>query len=122
MKRGQIMRLGEVGLLTNDVVRLACFYKLLLEVENNSSDKVHQTIISEETMLTIYNDSTVKNNNNQNICLAFTVDDIEKEYQKVLSLKVRVIEKPTRRPWGATNMSFHDPDGNVIYLRSFPSK
>lgn len=23
------------------------------------------------------------------------------------------------RPWGATNMSFYDPDCNIIYLRSF---
>lgn len=111
------MKLGEVSLLTNDVVRLADFYKLLLEAENNSSDEVHQIIISEETMLTIYNDGTVKNNQNQNICLAFTVDDMEREYQKVLSLKVKIIEKPTLRPWGAINMSFYDPDGNVIYLR-----
>ncbi|MCX7715509.1 MAG: VOC family protein [Clostridia bacterium] len=116
------MKLGEVGLLTNDVVRMANFYKLLLEVENNSNDEVHQTIISEETMLTIYNDGTLKNNNNQNICLAFTVDDMEREYQKLLALKVRIIEKPARRPWGAVNMSFYDPDGNTIYLRSFSDK
>ena len=113
------MRLGEVSLLTNDVVKLADFYKALLETDNNSSDEVHQTIIAEETMLTIYNDGSIKNNNNQNICIAFTVDDIEKEYQKVLALGAELIEKPTRRPWGAVNMSFYDPDRNVIYLRSF---
>ncbi len=38
------MKIGEVGLLTNDV-----------------------------TMLTIYNDGSIKNDMNQNICLAFTV-------------------------------------------------
>ena len=113
------MRIGEVGLLTNDVVRLADFYKKLLEVDNGSTDNVHQTIIAEETMLTVYNDGTVRNNSNQNICLAFTVGDIEKEYEKVLSLGVEIIEKLTKRPWGATNMSFYDPDRNVIYLRSF---
>lgn len=113
------MRLGGVSLLTNDVVKLADFYKALLETDNNSSDEVHQTIIAEETMLTIYNDGSIKNNNNQNICIVFTVDDIEKEYQKVLALGVELIEKPTKRPWGAVNMSFYDPDRNVIYLRSF---
>ncbi len=113
------MRLGEVGLLTNDVVALADFYKALLETDNGSNDEVHQTIIAEETMLTIYNDGSVKNNDNQNICIAFTVDDMEKEYQKVLRLGAEMIEKPTKRPWGAVNMSFYDPDRNVIYLRSF---
>ena len=113
------MRMGEVGLLTNDVIALADFYKALLETENGSRDEVHQTIIAEETMLTIYNDGSAKNNNNQNICIAFTVDDMDREYQKVLRLGVEIIEKPTKRPWGAVNMSFYDPDGNVVYLRSF---
>lgn len=88
------MKIGEVGLLTNDVIRLADFYKRLLETDNQSNDAVHQTIISEETMLTVYNDGTVRNNSNQNICLAFTVDDMERAY-------------------------FYDPDRNLIYLRSF---
>lgn len=30
---------------------------------------------------------------------------------------VRTIEPPTKRPWGAVNMSFYDPDNNVIYFR-----
>ena len=88
-------------------------------VDNCSDDDIHQYIISEETTLTIYNDGTVKNNQNQNICLAFTVDDIENEYRKVQALGVRIIEPPTKRPWGAVNMSFYDPDNNVIYFRQF---
>ncbi len=113
------MRLGCVCLLTNDVVKLSNFYKALLETDNCSNDDIHQTIIAEETMLTVYNDGSVKNDNNQNICLAFTVDDMEKEYQRVLALGVEIIEAPTPRPWGTVNMSFYDPDRNVIYLRSF---
>ncbi len=116
------MRIGEVSLLTNDVIKLADFYKRLLEIDNGSNDPVHQTLIGEETMLTIYNDGSVKNNQNQNICLAFTVDDVEKEYHRVLQLGAEIIEPPATRPWGAVNMSFSDPDGNVIYLRSFSGK
>lgn len=113
------MRIGEITLLTNDVVRLANFYKLVLEIENGSNDDVHQTILSEETMLTIYNDGSEKNNENQNICFAFTVNDIDAEYEKLVKLGVEIIEEPKLRPWGAKNMSFYDPDRNVIYLRSF---
>ena len=112
------MKLGEVGLLTNDVIRLANFYKKLLGIDNNSNDSVHQTIISEETMLTIYNDGYIKNNCNQNICIAFSVDNIDYEYKKVIELGVEIIEKPKTRPWGAKNMSFYDPDKNIVYLRS----
>lgn len=113
------MKIGEISLLTNDVIKLADFYKALLEVDNGSDDEVHQTIIAEETMLTIYNDGTIKNNNNQNMCMAFTVEDIEAAYDKVKRLGAEIIETPTVRPWGAVNMSFYNPDRNVIYFRSF---
>ena len=116
------MKIGEVCLLTNDVPRLASFYKRLLEVENDSEDAIHQFILTEGTALTIYNDGTVKNDQNQNICLAFTVEDLEAAYQKVLALGARIIEPPTKRPWGAVNMSFYDPDNNVIYFRCFSEK
>ena len=116
------MKIGEVCLLTNDVPRLASFYKRLLEVENDSEDAIHQFILTEGTALTIYNDGTVKNDQNQNICLAFTVEDMEAAYQKVLALGAGIIEPPTKRPWGAINMSFYDPDNNVIYFRCFSEK
>ena len=89
------MKIGEVCLLTNDVPRLASFYKRLLEVENDSEDAIHQFILTEGTALTIYNDGTVKNDQNQNICLAFTVEDIEKEYERVPALGARIIEAPS---------------------------
>ena len=71
------MRIGEVCLLTEDVVRLADFYKRLLEIDNGSNDAVHQTIIADETMLTVFNNGQVRKG--QNICIAFTVDDLDKE-------------------------------------------
>ena len=40
------MKIGEVCLLTNDVPRLAVFYKQLLGVENDSQDETHQFILS----------------------------------------------------------------------------
>lgn len=113
------MKIGEVCLCTNDVIALANFYKELFGIDNCSNDEVHQTLIAEETQFTIYNDGSQKNNSNQNISLAFTVEDIDLEYEKLLTMGVEIIEKPTRRPWGTINMSSYDPDRNVIYLRSF---
>ena len=114
------MKIGEVCLLTNDVPRLASFYRQLHGVEESSSDETHQFVLAGETALTVYNDGTEKNNQNQNICLSFTVDDMDKAYEKALSLGARIIEPPAKRPCGAINMSFYDPDNNMVYLRSFP--
>jgi predicted enzyme related to lactoylglutathione lyase len=108
-----------VCLLTNDVPRLASFYRRLLGVEESSNDETHQFVLAEETALTVYNEGIQKNNQNQNICLAFMVDDMDKAYKKLLSLGVRIIEPPAKWPWGAINMNFYDPDNNIVYLRSF---
>jgi predicted enzyme related to lactoylglutathione lyase len=113
------MKIGEVGMQTHDVVRLSDFYKELLGVDNESNDEVHQTILADETMLTVHHDGTIKNSQNQNICLAFTVDDIDQYYEKVRDMGAEIIEPPTARPWGTVNMSFYDPDRNVVYLRRF---
>ncbi|MBB2183665.1 VOC family protein [Lachnospiraceae bacterium MD1] len=114
------MKIGEVCLETNNVIALADFYRKILNIEGDCKDEVHQFILTEETILTIYNDGTVKNNQNQNISLAFTVDDVDKEYEKLLSLGVKIIQPPQVQPWGAKNMLFCDPDGNHIYFRSIP--
>lgn len=114
------MRIGEVGLMTNNVIRLADFYKKLFKIDNDSDDNVHQFIITEGTSLTIHNDGSEKNNNNQNMCIAFTVDDVDEEFIRLQELGVNVIEPPTVRPRGAKNMIFSDPDGNRVIFRSFP--
>ena len=59
-------------------------------------------------------------NFNQNMCIAFTVDNVDAEYDKLKKLGVNIIEPPITRPWGARNMHFCDPYGNHIYFRSFP--
>ncbi|MBQ9306448.1 MAG: VOC family protein [Clostridia bacterium] len=116
------MIIGELCLETNDVNRLAAFCKALLEVDNGSEDPVHQTILADETISAVYNDGTDKKNDNRNISLAFTVENIASWFEKVKALGAEIIREPVTRPWGAVNMSFYDPDRNVIYLRNFPKK
>lgn len=114
------MKIGEVCLLTNDVIRLANFYKALLDVDNGSDDCVHQMILSEETALAIYNDGTKREDNLQNIQLAFTVENIDEACGRVRALGAEIVTAPQKQPWGAVNMSFLDPDNNLVFFRSFP--
>lgn len=115
------MTIGEVSLQTNDVIALADFYKTILQIDNGSNNPVHQFIITEGTALTIYNDGTNTAKQNSNIALAFTVDNVDAEYERLKNYQVEIIELPTTRPWGARNMHFIDPDGNHVYFRSFPA-
>lgn len=115
------MILGEVCLETNDVNTLSSFYRKILHIAEECRDETHQFILTEGTTLTVYNDGKPKNNSNQNISLAFTVEDVDAEYERLLELGIEVIDPPILRPWGAKNMHFCDPDGNHIYFRSIPT-
>lgn len=79
-------------------------------------------LFSEETTLTVYNDGVARKTNHQNICLAFTVTDVDIEFERLKALGVEIVSPPTTRPWGAKNMSFLDPDKNLIIFRSFPKQ
>jgi hypothetical protein len=56
------------------------FYKQLLGIDNNSNDEIHQFIISEGTTLSVYNDGTEKNNQNQSTAyvVLFILDKVLK--------------------------------------------
>jgi len=114
-----MMHLGEVCLLTHDVPRLAAFYRALLGLPAQQSDPVHETILPQEPMLTLYNDGQPRQPG-QSITLAFTVEDIHAAHQRLLAMSADILEPPTQRPWGAINMILRDPDGNIIYLRQLP--
>jgi predicted enzyme related to lactoylglutathione lyase len=112
------MFLAEVCLLTQNVIRLAEFYKKVLNTTSDSDDEVHQAIKTDGALLTIYNDGCVSAHRNDNLALAFTVDNVDAEYHRLCALGVKIIEPPTTRPWGARNMLFEDPDGNRIAFRT----
>jgi predicted enzyme related to lactoylglutathione lyase len=114
------MNLGEVCLETNDVIKIADFYRKILNISSECRDEVHQFIITEGTNLSVYNNGDVKNNQNQNISIAFTVDDVDEEYERLLKLGIHITDAPKLQLWGAKNMHFCDPDGNHIYFRSLP--
>ena len=111
--------LGEVCILTCDVPRLAAFYRALLGLPEVPSNPVHDTLLSQEPMLTIYNDGQLRPAG-QSMTLAFTVEDIQAAYERLQAMNAEILEPPTLRPWGAPNMILRDPDGNVIYLRQLP--
>ena len=104
---------------TNDVIQLAGFYRWLLDIGGENIDPVHQTLIAEGTILTVCRDGTLKRNDNRNISLAFTVDDIGAWHRRLADRGVRIVTEPVIRPWCAVNMSFLDPDNYLVWLREF---
>lgn len=116
------MLFSEVCLFTKDVVTLADFYKCILKTTSDCEDEVHQQMKTQGATLSIYNNGDVKDSKNENISIAFTVDDVDEEFERLKQLGVQIKEPPTTRPWGARNMLFYDPDGNLVVFRSFVSE
>lgn len=67
------MNLGEVCLETNDVIKMADFYRKILNISSDCKDEAHQFIITEGTTLSVYNNGEVKNNQNDNISIVFVL-------------------------------------------------
>lgn len=115
-------RLGEVGFLTRDVRRLAGFYRWLLCLPGESGDEFHQELLGGDVALTVTCAEDGPEPGRGGLCLAFTVADVDAEHERLLARGVTVLDPPATRPWGARNMRFLDPDGNIVYMRQFPTK
>lgn len=90
------MRFEGICLITNDVRRLSEFYQKVLRTSSDCDDNIHQEIKTE--------------------------GDVDSEFVRLKEMGIKIIDKPTMRPWGAKNMRFCDPDGNFIVFRSFPTE
>lgn len=114
-----IQRIGEVCLLTQDVPRLADFYRRLLGVlpGEDGENWGHQFVLARETSLAILRDDHPRRG--QSAVLVFTVADMDQACRRVRDMGAELVEPPTPRPWGVVSMCVRDPDGNRVYLRCF---
>lgn len=48
--------------------------------------------------------------------IQFLVDDVDKEYRRLIGKGVEFINEPHDEPWGGRQASFHDPDGNILEI------
>lgn len=108
-----------IGLLTKDVRRLSEFYQKVLQTTSDCDDEIHQEILTQGAFLAILKHDGAEGGN-PNMTTAFTVDDVDSEFVRLKALGVEIIDEPTTQPWGARNMRFRDPDGNLVVFRCFP--
>ncbi|SFB41771.1 lactoylglutathione lyase [Amycolatopsis marina] len=46
--------------------------------------------------------------------IAFVVDDVDAEAERLRQAGVRLLTGPVDRPWGERTLHFADPDGNIV--------
>ncbi|MFR2589467.1 MAG: VOC family protein [Ruthenibacterium lactatiformans] len=54
--------------------------------------------------------------------LEFAVDDVDAEYERLLTAGISVERPPVTYPWGYRAIGFRDPDGNNIDFTAYVGK
>jgi predicted enzyme related to lactoylglutathione lyase len=52
------------------------------------------------------------------IILDFMADDVDAEYERIVTMGVAWVMPPTNQPWGSRSMLFTDPEGNLVSVFS----
>ena len=118
------MKFADVCFITNDVPRLRAFYQSVLDVKADG-DETHSTMDMNGFGLTFLSQKNPAfyyeiTGSAGNVILSFNVDDVDSEYQRLLSLGVVMANEIVTHPWGARSFQCKDPDGNILNFRSVP--
>ena len=114
-------RLNSVCIITQDVRGLRDFYQSVLEVaaEGNDVFVVFSTPGADLSLFSTQNLEEMApglmNGSGAGSCfLEYEVEDVDKEYERLKALHVKVVKPPTTQPWGVRSVWFRDTDGNIV--------
>ena len=118
------IQLTDISFITPDVLRLRVFYEVVFGGKAEG-DEVHSTLGINGTYFVFLAQKTPAfyyeyTSGVSNTILSFNVDDVDAEFQRLLSLGADIQCKPKTHPWGARSFQFRDPDGNILNFRSMP--
>ena len=113
---GMFMQLLGFCIKSKNVIAMVNFYKKVLNAEAIGEGDVHYDINLPDGKggFTIWDNGEVSDTVNEKIEIAFLVDNVDEEYERLLKMNVSMVESPVDNPWGARHMLFCDPDGNQI--------
>jgi lactoylglutathione lyase len=122
-------KMALITILTDDVPRLAAFYRDVLgfAVENPRDD--YNEFVSEGVRFAVCNRTELVNATHhpsfsepakgQTFELAFplpTPEDVDRTYAEITANGAAPIQPPATMPWGQRTAFFADPDGNIHEL------
>lgn len=127
------MRLDGVGLFVNDMAKMIQFYRDVLGFEIIEDDHASNVyLIKDGTLFMLYRRSDFEKmtnkkydyvkhlNGHSEIALYVdTFEEVDKNYQEVISCGARSVLEPITEPWGQRTCYIADPEGNLIEIGSF---
>ena len=103
---------------SEDVKRLAPFYRDVLGLEQQMEGEGFAVFLSNGAQLAIGRHSEVKGRSRDpnRVMVNFRVEDCQAEYERLNKQGVEFIRKPSKEGDGPTIATLLDPDGNVLQL------
>ncbi len=112
---------NSVCLISPDVAGLRAFYARVLGTEARGDETFSYfetrgaglSIYAAEQMTTMAPEYALLAPKGES-SLEFEVEDVDREYARLLELGVPVLKPPTTQPWGIRSLWFRDPAGNIV--------
>lgn len=125
-----------IGLFTTDNARIVAFYRDVFGFEtswNGTDPNVEMTLGASRIILfprNAFEQMTSQSyaypqGNNGTMEISFDVPtfaDVDKEYERAVSMGAKPIFAPTTKPWGQRTCYVADPEGNLIEISSFTTE
>ena len=127
------MRLDGVGLFVDDMAKMVRFYRDVLGFEiTEGEDTANVYLIKDGTLFMLYERKNFEKmtsrkykylkglNGHFEIALYVdTFEEVDAEYERVISAGAQSVLEPTTEPWGQRTCYIADPEGNLIEIGSF---
>ena len=113
------MKLGCVNITTTNTIEMRDFYSLVLNAPYHERNPHRYEILVDNSCIVITHTDT-KTPINPDCCgLEFNVNDIDVEYNRLITAGVNIEKEPTTLPWNYRYFAVKDPDGNNIDFVQF---
>ena len=118
-----MIRFNGICLITRDVRRLRDFYAAALQSKGEGDDGFGYVAVEGAT-LSFYTEQgteqlapgSTNGIGRGGFTIEVQVDDVDREYARMVEMGAPVVKPPTTQPWGWRSAWFRDPDGNILNL------
>lgn len=124
------MDLVSIRVITNNLDDMVRFYEAITDVPMVRHTPLFAELVMPAFTLAIghtdtvkfFGDGTAQAAENRSVIIEFNVDDVDRQYERLLPVVREWVQKPTTMPWGNRSILFRDPDGNLVNFFTRPGQ
>ena len=116
--------LVSLRVITDDVAGLTTFYERVTGTAAAWSTPdfaelrtaVGTLAIGSTRTVALFGAGSARPADNRTVIVEFLVEDVDEEYERLLTSVAEFVNEPTTMPWGNRSLLLRDPDGNLVNL------